>query len=107
MHLRLRKTLVAPFGGTQSSTFTGFNTQNLADIYITVQAEYKAGGSLFITTDPTIYSTELEPTKITNSASNADLVLYPVGAGWNVFWRGVSSRTVLGRKWAVFKSLFQ
>lgn len=79
------QTLVAPFGGTQSSTFTGFNTQNLADIYITVQAEYKAGGSLFITTDPTIYSTELEPTKITNSASNADLVLYPVGGGGLVF----------------------
>lgn len=80
------QTLVAPFGGEQSSTFNGFNTQNLADIYITVQAEYKAGGSLFITTDPTIYSTELEPTKITNSASNADLVLYPVGGGGLVFY---------------------
>lgn len=75
------QTLVAPFGGTQSQTFAGFNIDNLADIYITVQAEYKAGGSLFITTDPTIYSTELEPTKITNSASNADMVLHPVGGG--------------------------
>jgi hypothetical protein len=89
------QTLVAPFGGTQSSTFTGFNTQNLADIYITVQAEYKAGGSLFITTDPTIYSTELEPTKITNSASNADLVLYPVGAG-GMYFGGV---LVVGQFW--------
>ncbi len=78
------QTLVAPFGGTQSSTFTGFNTTNLADIYITVQAEYKAGGSLFITTDPTIYSTELEPTKITNSASNADLV--SVGGGGMIMY---------------------
>lgn len=82
------QTLVAPFGGTQSSTFAGFNTNNLADIYITVQAEYKAAGSLFITTDPTIYSTEEEPTKVTNSASNADLVLYPVGGG-GMYFAGV------------------
>ena len=66
--------LVAPFGGKISSTFEGYNLGNLGAVYITVQAEYKAGGSLFITTDPTIYSTELEPTKVTNSASNADLV---------------------------------
>jgi len=83
---RQQQTLVAPFGGTQSQTFTGSNVDNLANIYITVQAEYKAAGSLFITTDTEIYSTEDEPTKVTNSASNADLVYYSAGGGGQLFY---------------------
>ena len=79
------QTLVAPFGGKISSTFEGYNLENLGAVYITVQAEYKAGGSLFVTLDPTIYSTETEPTTITNSASNSDLLTYTVGAGGMYF----------------------
>lgn len=70
----IAQSMVAPLAGDISSTFLGYDDSSHNTLYIEIIAEYIAAGGIFIQQYETLWDTENEPTNVTSSTANSDLI---------------------------------
>ncbi len=104
----IAQSTVAPLAGDISSTFLGYDNQSHNVLYIEIIAEYIAAGDVFVQQYSTTWDTLSEPTNVTASTANSDLIqlsdnnYYFIGTNrTGAFWNELGSyNTINPINWA-------